>query len=284
MKAKQRVLVVYKKSAIDTYPEFRYLPRKCDEESLKLYRAHEANAKAITEAKQFFGGCRGLVKATWRHRTLTTQGQRFDLIVALGGDGTALEAAKRAGPNTPVVCINTAPGSSVGFYCAGNEVTDILASALRGELSEKRLQRMQVKIKKIVSKRVLNDILYCPVNPAATCRYTLGLEHYPYTHPQRSSGIWVGTASGSTGATLSAGGKKISPFAGNLQFVVRELCGGPAESALTNEVVNSVVIHNHTPDTRIYIDGPRTSVPVPVGSTITCSVSREPLTILGFRH
>ena len=52
---------------------------------------------------------------------------------------------------------------------------------------------------------VLNDILICHHNPGAMSRYYLTVGRV--REEQRSSGVWIATAAGSSGGLHSAGGK-----------------------------------------------------------------------------
>ena len=61
--------------------------------------------------------------------------------------------------------------------------------------------------------RVLNEALFCHASPAATSRYILRVARADGAEPdvladeeQKSSGLWVGPAAGSTAAQRSAGG------------------------------------------------------------------------------
>ena len=75
-----------------------------------------------------------------------------------------------------MLAINSAPDTSVGYFCAGggNGVEEVLAAALAGRLKSSKLARMRVDLgERVISTRVLNDALYCHESPAATSRYII---------------------------------------------------------------------------------------------------------------
>lgn len=211
------------------------------------------------------------------------------LVVTVGGDGTLLAASHHVGA-IPILGVNSSPEHSVGFFCPahiGNLETSLRA-ALDGSLPSVLLSRMQVSVNsRICSRRVLNEALFCHAIPAATSRYVVSFGDR--TEEQRSSGIWVSTAAGSTGAARSAGGK-VLPFASRkLQLIVREPYlesrGRPRRPLELDHLVfappETVTIHSKMEDARLYLDGPYRQVPVGLGDRVVCSVSDEPLQVFG---
>jgi NAD+ kinase len=209
--------------------------------------------------------------------------------VTLGGDGTLLWASHLTGPNTPIVAINTAPKDSVGYFCAGTkrELSEVLAAALSGKLAASTLTRMQVELNgQVISKRVLNDALYCHESPAATSRYALRFGRISEEH--KSSGVWVGPAAGSSAAQRSAGGQLLPLEAQELQYVVRE----PYEAngtryALKQGLVKpgqSLKLDSRMRAGRLFLDGPHHEHVVEMAARIEFRRSREPLQLLGFKR
>ena len=288
-----RVLVVYKKSSYDIYVRERRntrvqeLLQAGDESVANLRRAHEHHRDALEAARvclQKLGA-----RATFRYRSTRTEIDEFDLVVTLGGDGTLLWASHLTGPSCPIVAINTAPQDSVGHFCAGtsSEVESILADALADRLPRLRLSRMAVSVDGVtVSTRVLNDILFSHVCPAATTRLAL---HHESTHQVfKCSGIWVGPAAGSTAALQSAGGRVMPIGSRRLQYVVREpyfTAGADrAKSRGFVEPDQTLRVTSHIRQGRLYVDGPHDGRVIDIGSNLTVALSDEPLTILGYRR
>lgn len=215
----------------------------------------------------------------------------FDLVVTVGGDGTLLAASHQIGPETPLLGVNSAPAHSVGFFCAARKgsVKATLASALAGRLRRATLTRMRVDINDIcVHRRVLNEALFCHVSPAATSRYILRLVRGNRTfeeEEQRSSGIWVGPAAGSTAAQRSAGGKVLPLTSSRLQYVVREPYAPLGEDIRLPlglvEDGGCLVVRNKMRQAKIFLDGDQTVYDVTIGDVITLRRSDEPLVVLG---
>ena len=141
-----------------------------------LLREHEIHQETLQRAKHALKelGARAVLR--YRPEPLPEDSDAWDLIVTLGGDGTLLWASHLADSSTPMLAINSAPDTSVGYFCAGDahNVDQVLAASLDGSLKSTRLSRMRVEVgDKLVSTRVLNDALYCHESPAATSRYIL---------------------------------------------------------------------------------------------------------------
>jgi NAD+ kinase len=207
------------------------------------------------------------------------------LVVSVGGDGTLL-AASHSISDVPILGVNSAPRFSVGFFCAARpENAEImLARALKGELGPMELCRMQVVVAgQVRAKRVLNEALYCHHEPAATSNYILhiGRQH----EEQKSSGVWVGPAAGSTAAMRSAGGVVLPLGSKKLQFVVREPYVAEGKTyRLTHKTFgpsSEVRIVSKMDQARIYLDGPYRALDVRLGDEVRFLASNEPLTVLG---
>jgi len=212
----------------------------------------------------------------------------YDLVIALGGDGTVLHASHQLG-REKVLAINSAPRHSVGFLTTTTigRCERAIRRALSGELEVTRLQRMAIDIDgRRAYSRVLNDVLFSHECPASTARYRIGLDKV--RERQTSSGIWAGPAAGSTAAQLSAGGRVLPPRSRQLQFVVREPYGPRGKRyALVKGLVkpgHQLAIESATDAARLYVDGPHVVVPVRFGETVSLKLSEEPLSLLGFER
>lgn len=287
-----RVLVVYKKSTYQRLVRERKNTRLSalleagDIVADQLIEAHEAHASTIEEARkalQHLG-----VKALFRYRAEAAAANDVDLVVSIGGDGTLLWASHLVGGETPMLAINSAPDASVGHYCAAGkgQVETFLGAALEGRLKATRLERMQItRDGQLLSKRILNDALFCHPCPAATARYLLYFGDE--VEEQKSSGLWVGPAAGSTAALRSAGGQVLPLSSAKLQFVVREpyqhqkayqhirgLFGSQTRFALRSKMDSA----------RLYLDGTHRVHEVEIGAELCFSLSPEPLYVLGLRE
>ena len=287
-----RVLVVYKKSTYQRYAgrdqeRFQELIENGDISVAGLLHEHEVHQETLRRAKE---ALRDLgARAVLRYRPEPMPEEPWDLIVTLGGDGTLLWASHLAGAGTPMLAINSAPDTSVGYFCSGDDhdVDEVLAAALAGRLKSHRLHRMRVELDdRIISTRVLNDALYCHESPAATSRYVL--EYGGDQERQMSSGVWVGPAAGSTAAIRSAGGKVLPSGSQKIQFAVREPYRGVDNKYhLVKGLLgrgDDLKITSRMTKGRIFLDGTQKVHSVSIGQQIRLSLSDEPLILLGLRR
>jgi NAD+ kinase len=163
----------------------------------------------------------------------------------------------------------------------------LLARSLEGTLPSVVLTRMSVSVNgRLRSRRVLNEALYCHSSPAATSRYILQIGRI--REEQRSSGIWIGPAAGSTAAQRSAGGKVLPLSSRKLQLLVREpyMPNGKRyklSKALVGEK-SRVLLHSKMDDASLFLDGPYRQIGVRLGEVVEFAVSDEPLKVLGLRE
>lgn len=285
-----RVLVVYKKSTYQRYvgSAQKRLTELIDQHDISvegLLQEHEIHQETLRRAKDSLRDLGAQAVLRYRPEPLPNEGS-WDLIVTLGGDGTLLWASHLADSSTPMLAINSAPDTSVGYFCAGNghNVNEVLAAALAGRLKSSRLARMRVDLNdEIISTRVLNDALFCHESPAATSRYIL--EHGGEQERQMSSGVWAGPAAGSTAAIRSAGGKVLPIGSQRLQFVIREPYRGVEQKyRLTKGMVSpgdDLTIASRMTKGCIFLDGTQKVHAVGIGDRVRLTLSDEPLTLLG---
>ena len=285
-----KVLVVYKKSTYQRYvgraqERLKELIEHSDVSVEGLLHEHEIHQETLQQAKIALRDLGARAVLRYRPEPLPEEGA-WDLIVTLGGDGTLLWASHLADSSTPMLAINSAPETSVGYFCAGDghNVHEVLAAALEGGLKSSRLARMRVDVgDKVLSTRVLNDALYCHESPAATSRYIL--KYAGDQERQMSSGVWVGPAAGSTAAIRSAGGKVLATGSQKIQFVVREPYRGVDNKyRLVKGMVppgEDLRIASRMTKGRIFLDGTQKVYSIGIGDRIRMTLSDEPLTLLG---
>ena len=284
-----KALVVYKKTALQRYGEDDPTIREliaADDPSVRVLRdAHDTHLRSLDRAREVL---RDLgVKATFRHKH-DEESDDWSIVITLGGDGTLLWASHSVGPNTPMVAINSAPDTSVGYFCAGDitEMESVLRRAFEGELVRTKLSRMRVALDdEVQSTRILNDVLFCHKVPAAATRYIISHDGCTETHT--SSGIWAGPAAGSTAAQRSAGGKVLPIGSKKIQWVVREpYRPGDVHLELSRGLVkegDALTIKSKIRDGRLYLDGAGRTIKVDIGQVIELKRSDEPLCLLGLR-
>ena len=204
----------------------------------------------------------------------------YDLIVTVGGDGTFLHAARHL-KNQVIFGVNSDPSRSVGKFCAATRFNfkKVLTAVTKGTHKPVKLARLTVRTKSSKEVAVVNDILVCDVNPAAMSRYVLSINGK--TEYQRSSGVWIATAAGSSGAINSAGGK-ILPFKSkNIQYQPRELYyRRKNEFKLTGgvaELKEPIKIRSQMRTGMIFLDGAHVKIPFDFGKEALINQSRYPL-------
>ncbi|NUP08133.1 MAG: NAD(+) kinase [Polyangiaceae bacterium] len=264
----------------------RALVRRQDPTVARLKSTHEAHERTVEEVLGAFDSL-GVEAVPIGSRTRDVTSKRYALVVTIGGDGTLLRASHKVS-DVPVLGINSAPLSSVGFFCGVKNGGALAAieRALDGRLESSQLARMEVTIDgRVVSSRVLNDALFCHQSPAATSRYII--ESGGVVEEQKSSGFWVGPAAGSTAAQRSAGGRILPLESETLQLVVREPYTPKGERYRLLRVLakgeEQIVVRSKMRDAAIFLDGPDVVVHPQFGDVISFRRSREPLVLLGIK-
>jgi NAD+ kinase len=279
------LLVVAKKSLYQTYgveredPHFLAMVREDNPWARQVMAAHRENEEALASLERYLAG-RGVAYEK-RTRCDGNVDGRFSLVIALGGDGTLL-AASHAVMETPVVGINSQPGSSVGHFCSADrrDFAGKLDSILSGQSAPLELMRMEVLVNDtLLGPPALNDILFAAASPAASTSYRLrvaGTEEL-----QRSSGIWIATPAGSTGAMCAAGGEQRPLSDARMQYLVREPYGNCRTTCALRHgfFKEGLRIVNLTPEGRIFLDGSRLAFTLNYGDAVEPRVSSHPLRI-----
>jgi NAD+ kinase len=295
---KPRVCVVLKRSSWRKWVEeekdarIAKLLASGDETVRRMRPSHEDHASTIEEVRGALHDLRVDAAYCDQPHGFRVEG-RCDLVVTVGGDGTLLAASHGIGAGTPLLGINSAPSHSVGFFCAAQKghVKAALGAALDGALRRVELTRMRVELNgRVLHDRILNEALFCHASPAATSRYILKLlggdrDRVIAAEEQKSSGLWVGPAAGSTAAQRSAGGKVLPLGSAKLQFVVREPYQANGHSlTMTLGLVDedeTLQIKSKMRQARLFLDGDHIVHEVTIGDVLMMRRSDEPLVVLG---
>jgi len=296
-KRRARFLIVAKTTSYQTYVKERRdvrtteLLAKKDPAVRRLVAAHEAHESAVREVRdavKTLGISAGFVTTDTMHDCAPGD---FDVVVTVGGDGTLLSTSHGVGVTTPILGINSAPEHSVGFFCGARngDVKEAFTAVLEDRMPRTVVSRMQVDLNGVcLSRRVLNDALLCHEIPAATSRYILTLRRgdgREEEEEQKSSGLWIGPAAGSTAAQRSAGGHLLPLTSRRIQYVVREPytpTGNPlALSRGTVDETGVIIIRSKMRQGKLFLDGPHVVHEVGLGDVVTLRRSDEDLTVLG---
>jgi len=281
-----KVLVVFKKSTLQLqaleYKEPRFL--KLLEEGhasvAKVKHAHEQHVGTLETVEKALTD-RGIVFESLHRAELDEATQHFDLLITVGGDGTFLDASHSL-RYTPILGVNSAPGTSFGHFCLAdrNNFNKVLDNIIGGEIKSERLLRLELAINgKKLKELVLNEVLVAHSNPAGTGRYIIRIGDKE--EDQRSSGIWIGTPAGSTGSTKSAGGEILNITDQSYQYIVREPWERPEQHFMFVKGKlsrsQSMLFISQMRTGALYIDGQHIEYPLPLGDELTVKVADNDL-------
>lgn len=291
-----RVLVIAKRSSYRRYVEEARDPRvesllaSGDPTVKRMLPAHRDHEEAIDEVRAALDAHH--IGASFDENPRTPlEGERFDLVVTVGGDGTLLAASHDVGPDSALLGVNSSPNHSVGFFCAAKKgtVRATLDLALTGKLRRVSLARMRVDLNGVcIHRRVLNEALFCHASPAATSRYILRVTQPDGAYEeeeQKSSGLWIGPAAGSTAAQRSAGGRVLPLASTRIQYVVREAYAPYGHRMrLTLGLVDdggTLALRNKMQQAKLFLDGEHNVHDIAMGDVVTMRRSEEFVTVLG---
>ena len=205
-----------------------------------------------------------------------------DLVITVGGDGTVL-AASHYTNKSPILGIKSFGRHSVGYFCAATRQT--MKKFIKEIISNMRrpinLHRLQTVINgQKVAELALNDVLFASAIPASTSKYKLIVGRR--AEEQKSSGVWISTAAGTTAAVRAAGGRVLPLVSDKIEYLVREPYYTAEQYCLTNEVLSpnaSIKVISMMPQGTVFIDGGSTQYPAPEGSVITIKGAGKPLKV-----
>ncbi len=209
---------------------------------------------------------------------------RYDLIITVGGDGTFLEACRQV-KDQKVFGVNSDPSWSVGRFCSGNpkNFEVLLDKIIAGKAKVGKFSRLKISFSDgTQSMNVLNDLLICHNNPGAMSRYfiTVGRTR----EEQRSSGVWIATAAGSSGGLHSAGGKVLPQENKSFQYMPRELYrGNNIRYYLKGGVLKptqKITMTSLMRDGVVFVDGSHVCLPFSFGTKVFVKRSTNPLKII----
>jgi NAD+ kinase len=284
-----RVLVVYKKSYYELYSyphrerHFAALQKRHHPIIQTMRLSHEENQQTLVEVCAALEAVGLPYKCIYRGELESVAG--YDMLISVGGDGTFLEVAHYT-IDTPVLGVNSDPLHSTAFFCAADRtnIRERLQALLAGSLREVQLARLQVSINDdVLPHSALNDLLVANANPAAVTSYTLHLGEI--SESQKSSGIWIATAAGSTAAIRSAGGRVMPLRSRKLQFLVREpYSGDGCRYRLRKGLVapgTSLRVTSKMRRGRLFMDGPHLRFPLGLGDVLSVTTAAAPVRVIG---
>ncbi|MGH7739627.1 MAG: NAD(+)/NADH kinase [bacterium] len=286
---RRRVLIVYKESAYT-----RNLPARKLASHFKrgdywdvLRESHERHHASLESVREVLTAQGYAITQALRGRIhhLRQLDRRFDLVVSVGGDGTLLEVSHHL-RQVPVLGVNSDPRHSVARFsgCDEKSFPKVLDLYQRGKIKARKINRLSFSLNGKASVwPVLNEILVAAKNPAGTSRYILEVGNR--AEEQLSSGVWIGTAAGSTAALLSAGGRKLPIDSNRFQYAVREIYH---RKFGRRELVRNLLgprqklrMISLMRQGRIFLDGANLEFPFALGDRLEIGISPDPLKIIG---
>ena len=281
-----KVLIVFKKSTFQLQalehkePRFLKLLEEGHSSIARVRTAHDEHFETLTALEDALNQ-RNIEYEQIARADLKESIDDVDMVISVGGDGTFLDSSHSV-HCVPLLGVNSARSSSFGHFCIGHRdnVGQILDDIISGALQPTPLLRLELNINgTVIPDLVLNEVLVCHSNPAGTSRYFIGIDGV--REEQRSSGIWIGTPSGSTGALKSAGGEIMAIDEDRYQFVVREPWTRPGQKfAFTKGIVKRNQTMHFTSQMRtgaLYIDGQHIDYSFSLGDELEVSASKRDL-------
>lgn len=211
-------------------------------------------------------------------------GNDCDLVIAVGGDGNLLAAARHFSIHkVPVLGVNR---GTLGF------LTDIRPEDLEAELKpilegnyyEEKRFLVEAKVKQdgefTYHSNALNDIVLFPGQVAQLIEFELYIDQQ-FVYSQRSDGLIIATPTGSTAYSLSAGGPIMQPHLNALVLVPmfpHTLTSRPIVIDADNQIVIHIAEYNKT-NPRLSYDG-QSHVSLKPGAEIHIQKQAQPLCLI----
>jgi len=207
---------------------------------------------------------------------------RADLVIAIGGDGTMLHAARNvAGRDVPLVGINR---GRLGFLTdvSPEQLRDALDAILEGNyLAEHRLTlAAKVGTQKTGPLFALNDIVLQKGDTGRLLDFTTEVDNV-YVNTHRGDGLIVATPTGSTAYALSCSGPIIQPNVDALVLVPicpHTLSDRPLVLPSSSEI--RVTLDNAGgSEAHVVCDG-ESLARMSAGDVLTVTLAKQPVTLL----
>jgi NAD+ kinase len=218
------------------------------------------------------------------HCTLEHIGQKVDLAIVVGGDGSLLGASRAlANFGTPVLGINR---GTLGFLTdiRPSEAIEKVGQALLGKFTEEKRWLNSVEVIRdeqiIAQATALNDVVLHKGQSARMLGFDLCIDDQ-FVYSSRSDGLIVSTPTGSTAYALSAGGPIMHPKLNALVLVPMFPHTLNARPIVVPAgcVVSVTVTEKHQALPQVSCDG-QTHISLLLGDRVLIRQSEEQLTLL----
>ena len=218
------------------------------------------------------------------HCTLEHIGQKVDLAIVVGGDGSLLGASRAlANFGTPVLGINR---GTLGFLTdiRPSDAIEKVGQALLGQFTEEKRWLNSVEVIRdeqiIAQATALNDVVLHKGQSARMLGFDLCIDDQ-FVYSSRSDGLIVSTPTGSTAYALSAGGPIMHPKLNALVLVPMFPHTLNARPIVVPAgcVVSVTVTEKHQALPQVSCDG-QTHISLLLGDRVLIRQSEEELTLL----
>lgn len=276
-----RILLVVKQPLAQRLPE-EALRRLTDSGAMsgeRMRSSAERQAVAVAAVRAALSGHQ--VREVLVHELQPSDGRDAELVVTAGGDGTVF-TANTLTTSAPFLTVNSDPQSSLGHFTRtrAEDLPRLLAAWAAGRAAMQELPRLRCRTA-TAEVRILNDALFSNRNPAAMSRYLI--DDGRICEKQRSSGVWVATAAGSTAAIHSAGMPPVFALQPALLFKVREpfQAFGPISLHEGRQLPpTGLTLTASVPGMAVYLDGPNRTITLEPGERVEFSAAAEPLRLI----
>ena len=218
------------------------------------------------------------------HCTLEHIGQKVDLAIVVGGDGSLLGASRAlANFGTPVLGINR---GTLGFLTdiRPSEAIEKVGQALLGQFTEEKRWLNSVEVIRdeqiIAQATALNDVVLHKGQSARMLGFDLCIDDQ-FVYSSRSDGLIVSTPTGSTAYALSAGGPIMHPKLNALVLVPMFPHTLNARPIVVPAgcVVSVTITEKHQALPQVSCDG-QTHISLLLGDRVLIRQSEDQLTLL----
>lgn len=280
------ILVVYKRSTYENYLRHKNAKSMGElfsnsEEMEKIMESHESHMQTMNLMRRIFPRGQLVYRANLSREIVNS----YSFVLAVGGDGTLLETSHYV-CKTPVMLVNSDCRKEIyaseGAYAGATRLDfeEKLEDILAGRMNITKLNRLEASIDgKIIQVPVLNEVLVADSSPAAMSYYTIDVDGRKEF--QKSSGVWIATAAGSTAAISSAGGKPMPLRSKKMQYLVREPYSGRLQRpSMVSGIVGKVEIISEMRTGMIYMDGHHEKYNLGRGCRLILKSSGNPLSLV----
>ena len=243
---------------------------------------HERGLTVLIEAETAREVGAQLDLQRWQSADFASIGERADLAIVLGGDGTMLNAARQlARFRVPLVGVNQ---GRLGFMTdiARSDMLSSMEDLLAGKFSPESRMLLDAEVlrdgKTMVSNLALNDVVVDKGAIGRMIEFELFIDGQ-FIYNLRSDGLIVATPTGSTAYSLSANGPILHPQVAGIALVPlcpHALSNRPILVGDRNEVEIRII---HANDSRAHFDG-QVTVDLKRGDSVRISRSEYSICFL----